>query len=111
MMYQIMTNEAFREEVQSTVEDWNDGRDSLDVEEVLRDLLSAKPDPQWGIIFDSASELENRTDRFSMAIYTENDGEAQKALDTYFGEEYGVFSMRDMAEAIVKSFYDMKELL
>ena len=108
MMYQIMTNEAFREEVQSTAEDWNDGRDSLDAEEVFHDLLGTKPDPQWGIIFDSASELENRTDRFGKAIYTENETEAQKAIDTYFGEEYSIFSMQDMAEAVVEQFNELR---
>lgn len=108
MYYQIMTAEDFRKEVQDTAEDWNDGRDELTMQEVLDDLLGTKIDQQWGIIFDSADELEERTDRFSKAVYTSNEAEANKALGKYFGDEYAVYSMRDMAEAIVEAFEEVE---
>ena len=110
MMYQIMSWDSYREEVHDTAEDWNDGRDELTSDEVLHDLLGTKIDPQWGIEFESADELESIDGFRSKALYTQNEGEAYKARDRYFDESlYSVFSMQEMAEAIVEAFGEMKE--
>lgn len=112
MYYQIMSWDSYREEVQDTAADWNDGRDELTADDVLHDLLGCLKniDPTWGVEFESADELE-RIDGFRRkTLYTQNESEAYRARDKYFDEAlYSVFSMQEMAEAIVETFNEIKE--
>lgn len=111
MYYQIMNWDRYREEVQDTANDWNDGRDELTADDVLHDLLGCLKniDPTWGIEFEYADDLESIDGFRSKALYTQSEDEAYKARDMYFDETYSVFSMREMAEAIVEAFNEIKK--